>query len=149
MHKLVGVEVLGWQSQLPVCQGSWWSLLARLLVLLHCRKPRCNFFVAHLAAYDNMNGCGSKLNYQGTAGCSPSFHLPGFHFGYIFLTHSHTWTHRGHFFWDSPPKSVRFSEKRTWQQKTVRFLGRPSFAIPHGEQSPFASPRFNMLWPKH
>ena len=33
-------------------------------------------------------GCGSKLNHQGTAGCSPSFHLPGFHFGYIFLTHS-------------------------------------------------------------
>ena len=31
-------------------------------------------------------GCGSKLNHQGTAGFSPSFHLPGFHFGYICLT---------------------------------------------------------------
>ena len=37
-----------------------------------------------------MYGCGSKLNHQGAAGCSPSFHLPGFHFGCIFLTHSHT-----------------------------------------------------------
>ena len=33
-------------------------------------------------------GYGSKLNHQGTAGFSPCFHLPGFHFGYIFLTHS-------------------------------------------------------------
>ena len=32
---------------------------------------------------------GSKLNHQETAGFSPCFHLPGFHFGYLFLTHSH------------------------------------------------------------
>ena len=36
-----------------------------------------------------VHGCGSKLNHQGTAGCSPCFLLPGFHFGYPFLTHSH------------------------------------------------------------
>ena len=30
--------------------------------------------------------CGSKLNHQGTTGFSPWFHLPGFHFGYLFLT---------------------------------------------------------------
>ena len=34
-------------------------------------------------------GHGSKLNHQGTAGVGPCFHLPGFHFRYIFLTHSH------------------------------------------------------------
>ena len=34
-------------------------------------------------------GYGSKLSHQGTAGCSPSFHLPGPHLGYLFLTHSH------------------------------------------------------------
>ena len=34
-------------------------------------------------------GSGSKLNHQGTTGFSPWFHLPGFHFGYLFLTHSH------------------------------------------------------------
>ena len=34
------------------------------------------------------NGCGSKLNHQGTADLSPWFHLPGFYFGYPFLTHS-------------------------------------------------------------
>ena len=37
-------------------------------------------------------GCGSKLNHQdhqGTADFSPWFHLPGFYFGYPFLTHSH------------------------------------------------------------
>ena len=33
-------------------------------------------------------GYGSKLN-QGTAGFSPWLHLPGFHFGHLFLTHSH------------------------------------------------------------
>ena len=38
-------------------------------------------------------GCGSKLNHWGTAGYSPCFHLPGFHFGYLFLTHSHVSWH--------------------------------------------------------
>ena len=33
-------------------------------------------------------GCGSKLNHQGTTGLSPWFLLPGFYFGYLFLTHS-------------------------------------------------------------
>ena len=33
-------------------------------------------------------GYGSKLRHQ-TAGFSPCFHLPGFHLGYLFLTHSH------------------------------------------------------------
>ena len=30
----------------------------------------------------------SKLNHQGTAGFSPCFHLPGFHFERLFVTHS-------------------------------------------------------------
>ena len=34
-------------------------------------------------------GMGSKLIHQGKAGSSPCFHLPGFHFGYLFLTRSH------------------------------------------------------------
>ena len=34
-------------------------------------------------------GDGSKLNHQGTAGCSPCFHLPGFHLGYLCLTYTH------------------------------------------------------------
>ena len=34
-------------------------------------------------------GYGTKFSHQGTAGFSPWFHLPGFHFGYPFLTHSH------------------------------------------------------------
>ena len=34
------------------------------------------------------SGYGSKLIHQGTADFSPCFHLPGFHFGYLFLTHS-------------------------------------------------------------
>ena len=33
------------------------------------------------------NGYRSKLNHQETAGLSPCFHVPGFHFRYIFLTH--------------------------------------------------------------
>ena len=33
---------------------------------------------------------GSKpKNHQGTTGFGPCFHLPGFHLGYLFLTHSH------------------------------------------------------------
>ena len=35
------------------------------------------------------HGYGSKLNHWGTAGFSRPFHLPGFHFGYLFLAHRH------------------------------------------------------------
>ena len=34
-------------------------------------------------------GMGQKNNPRKTAGFSPCVHLPGFHFGYLFLTHSH------------------------------------------------------------
>ena len=34
------------------------------------------------------NGYESTLNHQGTAGFGPFFHLPGFYFGYLFLTHT-------------------------------------------------------------
>ena len=34
------------------------------------------------------NGRGSKLNRRGYAGFGPCFHLPGFHFGRGFLSHS-------------------------------------------------------------
>ena len=34
------------------------------------------------------NGYGSKLNLRGTAGFSHWFHLPGVHFGHLFLTYS-------------------------------------------------------------
>ena len=33
-------------------------------------------------------GYGSKSNHQGTTGFSQCFHLPGCHFGYLFLTHN-------------------------------------------------------------
>ena len=36
------------------------------------------------------SGCESKLNHPGTAGFSLLFNIPGFHFGYLFLTHSHS-----------------------------------------------------------
>ena len=42
------------------------------------------------------HGYGSTSNHQGTAGFSPYFHLPGFHFRYIFLTHSHIKTRNHH-----------------------------------------------------
>ena len=34
------------------------------------------------------DGYGSELCHQGTTDCSPCFHLPGFHVGYLCLTHS-------------------------------------------------------------
>ena len=34
-------------------------------------------------------GCGSKLTRRGYAGFGPCFHLPGFHCGTGFLSHSH------------------------------------------------------------
>ena len=37
------------------------------------------------------NGCGSKLNQQGTADFGPWFHLPGFHVGYLLLTPAKWW----------------------------------------------------------
>ena len=33
-------------------------------------------------------GMGQNKSHQGTAGFGPCLHLPGFHFGYLFLTHS-------------------------------------------------------------
>ena len=44
---------------------------------------------------NHMGNYGSNLNHQGTAGFSLWFHLPGFHFGYLFLTHSHITNMRG------------------------------------------------------
>ena len=36
------------------------------------------------------DGHRSTSNHQVTAGFRPCFHLPAFHFGYLFLTHSQT-----------------------------------------------------------
>ena len=44
-----------------------------------------------LKSSGHSSGYGSKLNHQGIAGCNPWFHLPGFYFGYLFLTHSLFW----------------------------------------------------------
>ena len=41
------------------------------------------------------HGCGSKLYRRGYAGVGPCFHLPGFHFGTGFLSHSHMSAARG------------------------------------------------------
>ena len=35
------------------------------------------------------NGYESNLNRNWTAGVAPYFHTPGFHFGYLFSTHTH------------------------------------------------------------
>ena len=48
------------------------------------RRPRSVFFPASPQT-NVQNGCGSKLNHQGTAGFSPCFPLPRFHFRYLFL----------------------------------------------------------------
>ena len=45
--------------------------------------------IKRLVLKDDLSGDESKLNLQGTAGFSPCFHLPGFYFGYQFLTHTH------------------------------------------------------------
>ena len=46
-------------------------------------------------AYFVKHGYGSKLNHQGTTGFGPCFHLPGFHLGYLFLTHGRAWAWHG------------------------------------------------------
>ena len=38
------------------------------------------------------HGCGSQLNRRSYAGCGPCFHLPGFHFGTGFFSHSHVFS---------------------------------------------------------
>ena len=43
----------------------------------------------HGRSLPQLFGCGSKLNRRGYAGFGPCFHLPGFHFGTGFLSHSH------------------------------------------------------------
>ena len=42
-----------------------------------------------IRSWENSRMNGSILSHQGTAGFRPCFHLPGFHFGYLILTHSH------------------------------------------------------------
>ena len=67
------------------------QVVAEGVQALKCSKPKgsiqsgqtCN--AAGVASL----GCRSKLNHEGTAGFSPCFHLPRFHLGYLFLTHSH------------------------------------------------------------
>ena len=46
--------------------------------------PRRAYPCAHLQTHSQ-----SKLNYQGTTGFSPWFHLPVLHSGCLFLTHTH------------------------------------------------------------
>ena len=53
------------------------------------QAPNCTGRIKGLMSLKAKYRYGSKLNHQGTAGFGPCFHLPGFHFGYIFLTHSH------------------------------------------------------------
>ena len=72
-------------------------------------------------------GCGSKFTRRGYAGFGPCFHLPGFHFGTGFLSHSHlaedlwTWT-----FWEvDVPLDPRVKKKnicRGVKSKTTRML---------------------------
>ena len=53
---------------------------------------------------------GSRVNQQGTAGFSPWFHLPVFHFGYPFLTHIHFGASAS--FMTTLVSSVRFLSQR-------------------------------------
>ena len=67
---------------------------------------------------------GSKLIRQGTAGFRPCFHRPGlgFHFAYLFLTHSHICAH------ESPDMArlspgdsggVHITERQEWMDKLL------------------------------
>ena len=55
-----------------------------LLLSCRCQFYEMSFTIDCLTSY----GCGSTRN-QGTAGFSICFHLPGFHSGYLGLTHTH------------------------------------------------------------
>ena len=65
--------------QLPVRWG-WASTEVKL------RQAVC--LAITRAMKTNLNGCGSEINRRGNAGFGPCFHLPGFHFGYLFVTYS-------------------------------------------------------------
>ena len=56
----------------PACRVGGWLALSGMLSALDVLE----------------DGCSSKLNRRGYAGFGPCFHLPGFHFGTVFLTHS-------------------------------------------------------------
>ena len=61
---------------------------------------------------------GSKLIHQRTAGFSPWFHFPRFHFGHLFLTHSHITL--------NPEKPRLLTEEfieETWRRQFCRVLG--------------------------
>ena len=72
------IEWTPWNSPPPPRSGwlCFWMLCIQLAGFRSLRSPK--------------HGHGSKLNHQETAGFSPCFHVPGFHFGAtLFLTHSH------------------------------------------------------------
>ena len=58
-------------------------------------------------------GYGSKQNHQGTAGFSLWFHLPGFHFRYAFLTHSHFFYTNGTPVGPFPPQPGNLNPTKT------------------------------------
>ena len=52
-------------------------------------SPYCRFEFSHFLALCLPMRVWVKISPPGTAGFGPCFHLPGFHLGYRFLTHSH------------------------------------------------------------
>ena len=71
---------------------------------LSARATNGSAWVSHAKCW--ACGCGSKLNTGGYAGVGPYFHLPGFHFGTVFLSQSHvTRDHRSYYCKKGVPKS--------------------------------------------
>ena len=89
MESLVG----GYLPQTkPVRQAWWWRTAAGPLARASTTRPLNQETEPTLVTSQTKAtacGYGLKLNHQGTAGFGPCVHLQGFHFGYIFLTHSH------------------------------------------------------------
>ena len=72
-----------------------------------------------------VHGYGSQLNHQGTAGFSPWFHLPGFHLGHLFLTHSHRLSQTSSLF-----LLAEFEREATPRKKTHGFTGQLFLFMP-------------------
>ena len=79
--------------------------------------------------------CGSILNRRGYAGFGPCFHLPGFHFGTGFLSHSHVSWWEGNLGSDQPGGRGwwRTASASTRPSTCARSAaGRTSFHAQHG-----------------
>ena len=99
-----------------------WARLCEILYSSQLRTPTVctnSSCAPRIVRLSITSGYGSKLNHQEFPGFSAGSHLPGFHLGYLFLTHSQVTSH-GHLpAW--PSGALQTSMQRHWRNCAKSF----------------------------